>query len=89
MTTWIAGTEESTIAAVEGALPGRGGLPGRGSSAPPPPREPAGTWHAIDPDTGDAACGTNRFLEPFANHRWNEPGDIDRCAACLAVVPLA
>ena len=88
MTNWIAGTQESTIPATSGALPGRGSLPARGSAAPEPEREPAGEWHAIDPATGDPACGTNRFLEPFPNHPWNEPGDIERCPDCLAAVPL-
>ena len=82
MTTWIPGTEESTIAAVAG------GLPGRGSAAATPPREPAGTWHAVDPATGDPACGSDRFLEVWPTRRWREEGVADRCAECVAAVPL-
>jgi len=81
MTTWIAGTEESTIVAVGGALPGRG-------TAAPPPREPAGAWHAVDRDSGTVACGTTRFLETWPDHPWTEAGVADRCPECLAAVPL-
>lgn len=83
MTTWIAGTEESTIAATAG-----GGLPGRGAAAAPPPREPAGTWHAVDADTSRPVCGTSRFLEVWPTHAWAEDGVTDRCPDCVAAVPV-
>jgi hypothetical protein len=84
MTTWLAGTEESTIVQEGGGLPGRGTLPGRGASASGT-RGPAGTWHAVDADTRRPACGTSRFLEVWADHPWGEATDADRCPECVAV----
>jgi hypothetical protein len=80
MTTWIAGTEESTIAT------GGTALPGRGASAAPP-REPAGEWHAVDADSRQPVCGTTRFLEIWPSRSWHEEGVAERCDACVAAVP--
>ncbi len=82
MTTWVAGTEESTIAATDGALPGRRGRDAAATS----PREPAGIWHAVDADTTRVACGTTRFLEIWPARPWSSSGASDRCDDCVAAV---
>ncbi len=84
MATWVAGTEESTVAQTGGGLPGRGALPGRGSTDTAQ-RVPVGTWHAVDLDSGRPACGTNRFLEVWPDHPSAQSGDAPRCPECAAV----
>jgi hypothetical protein len=86
MTTWVCGTEESTIPATEGALPGRRGAQSSGAALQ---RQPAGTWHAIDADTGRPACGTSRLIETFPAIPWSSPEGTDRCAPCAARVPVS
>lgn len=49
-------------------------------------REPKGRRHAVDPDTGAAACGTFDSLRVFDDHPWTDDGDI--CPGCAAAVPF-
>src|SRR5207237_2669606 len=79
MVTWIAGTEESTVVSTGGGLPGRG-------QASTQPREPAGTWHAVNAETQRAACGTNRFMELWPDRSWDEGSPADRCPDCVAAL---
>lgn len=84
MARWIVAAEESTVAQTGG-----GGLPGRrGASTEDAPREPAGEWHAVDVETGRAACGTHRFLERWPDRPWASGQPAARCAACLEAVSL-
>jgi hypothetical protein len=50
-------------------------------------REPKGRRHAVDVDTGAAACGTFDSLRVFDDLPWSADGEI--CSACAAVVPFA
>ena len=50
-------------------------------------REPKGRRHAVDVDTGAAACGTFDSLRVFDDYPWIADGDT--CPACEAVVPFA
>ena len=49
-------------------------------------REPKGKRHAVDADTGEAACGTFDALRVFDDWPWSADGDW--CANCAAVVPF-
>ncbi len=49
-------------------------------------REPKGRRHAVDPDTGAAACGTFDSLRVFDDYPWADDGDV--CRACAEVVPF-
>jgi hypothetical protein len=58
---------------------------GRGDRGPAR-REPRGTCHAVDTDTGEAACGTTGSLQVFDDQPWRADGD--RCPECEALVPF-
>ena len=49
-------------------------------------REPKGTRHAVDTDTGLVACGTRDSLRVFDDWPW--AADDDWCRACEAIVPF-
>jgi hypothetical protein len=49
-------------------------------------REPKGTRHAVDVDTGDAACGTRDALRVFDDWPW--AADVDCCPSCEAAAPF-
>ncbi len=50
-------------------------------------REPKGRRHAVDPDTGEVACGTRDALRVFDDWPWAPDGDC--CANCEAAVPFS
>jgi hypothetical protein len=50
-------------------------------------REPKGRRHAVDAETGVAACGTPDALRIFADWPW-APED-EWCRSCEAVVPFS
>jgi hypothetical protein len=60
----------------------RGGARGKG----PARREPRGTRHAVDLDTGEAACGTVSGLQVFDDLAWEPDGEW--CPVCEEVVPF-
>jgi hypothetical protein len=47
---------------------------------------PAGTFHAIDADTGNPACGTQLLLVHAMNQDFEEPTIGNRCPECVARV---
>jgi hypothetical protein len=49
-------------------------------------REPKGKRHAVDPDTGRAACGSLDSLRIFEDLPWAPDGDW--CPNCEAVAPF-
>ena len=49
-------------------------------------REPRGKRHAVDTDTGLAACGTLDVLQVFDDQPWLPEGDW--CETCEALVPF-
>jgi hypothetical protein len=59
---------------------------GFGRSAAPSRRGPKGRRHAVDPDTGDAACGTLDALRVFEDWPWAPEGDW--CEECAAAAPF-
>ena len=48
-------------------------------------REPKGKRHAVDTDTGMAACGTRDSLRIFEDWPWAP--DAECCSACEAAAP--
>jgi len=50
-------------------------------------REPKGKRHAVDPDTGEVACGTRDALRVFDDMPWSS--DDDCCSNCEAAVPFS
>jgi hypothetical protein len=50
-------------------------------------REPKGKRHAVDPDTGEVACGTRDALRVFDDLPWSPDGDS--CTSCEAAVPFS
>jgi hypothetical protein len=56
------------------------------AKAAPGAREPKGKRHAVDTDTGAAACGTRDSLRVFDDLAWAPEGEW--CASCEAVVPF-
>ncbi len=59
---------------------------GRQRSAGAGGREPKGTRHAVDTDTGDAACGTLDALRLFSDLPWAADGEW--CPECAELVPF-
>ncbi|HEX9466824.1 MAG TPA: hypothetical protein VGA11_00300 [Acidimicrobiia bacterium] len=49
-------------------------------------REPRGTRHAVDSETGTVACGTRDTLRVFPGLSWAPEGEW--CASCESVVPF-
>jgi hypothetical protein len=49
-------------------------------------REPKGTRHAVDTDTGRPACGTVDALRLFADTPWSAEGEW--CPDCADLVPF-
>jgi hypothetical protein len=52
----------------------------------PPRREPRGKRHAVDTDTGLAACGTMDVLQLFDELSWGPEGEW--CETCEDQVPF-
>jgi hypothetical protein len=50
------------------------------------PREPRGKRHAVDAETGRAACGTRDSLRRFDDIPWAPDGEW--CATCESLVPF-
>jgi len=63
----------------------RGFSGGRGDKGAPR-REPRGKCHAVDTDTGEAACGTMDSLQVFEDQPWAPEGEW--CEECEALVPF-
>jgi hypothetical protein len=59
---------------------------GRSAGAGEGRREPKGKRHAVDPETGRAACGTLDSLRTFDDLPWAPEGDW--CLNCEAVAPF-
>jgi hypothetical protein len=49
-------------------------------------REPRGKCHAVDTETGDAACGTMDSLQLFDDLPWGPEGEW--CEDCAELVPF-
>jgi hypothetical protein len=56
------------------------------SGAAPGGREPKGKRHAVDAESGVAACGTLDSLRVFDDIPWAPDGEW--CSACESVVPF-
>jgi hypothetical protein len=59
---------------------------GRAKAAGVAAREPRGKRHAVDADTGVAACGTRDTLRVFPDLAWAPDGEW--CAICESAVPF-
>jgi hypothetical protein len=59
---------------------------GRAKAAGAPRRAPRGTRHAVDTDTGRAACGTPESLRLFDDVPWAADGEW--CEQCETLVPF-
>jgi hypothetical protein len=59
---------------------------GRAKAVGSPRREPRGKRHAVDTDTGRAACGTHDSLRIFDDIAWAPDGEW--CESCESVVPF-
>ncbi len=70
-----------------GSRPARSrGMGGRRGQGGPARREPRGRCHAVDTDTGLAACGTMDALVVFDDQPWRPDGEW--CEECEELVPF-
>jgi hypothetical protein len=70
-----------------GSRPARsGGFGGRRADQGKARREPRGKCHAVDTDTGEAACGTTGALQVFDDRPWRPDGEW--CEECEELVPF-